>query len=391
MTLFAPDAAAQRLFDRAKWNVYESDVLPMWVADTDFLAPQPVIDALKARADHGLFGYQMGSTELKDVLVERLQARHKITATPEQIIFTPGLVFALFLVARMIGEAGDGVLMTMPMYPPFMMGADFAKRELIGVELASTCENGVLRYEMDFDALEAAITPRTRLWMFCNPHNPVGRAYTRAELERVAEICLSHDLIIVSDEIHSDLVFDGHEHVAIAGLSSEIAARTITLNAPSKAFNLPGLDLGYAVITNPDLLEQFQNMMMSVGVMMINSFGYAGAVAAYTQGQAWLEEMMRYLADNRAAFAQFMRDHLPQINTTIPDATYLAWLDCRALALPEGESPHEFFLKQAKVGLNDGKTFGAGGDGFVRLNFGCSRETLSAALERMREAVAGKA
>jgi cystathionine beta-lyase len=243
---------------------------------------------------------------------------------------------------------------------------------------------------MDFDAIEAAITPRTKLWMFCNPHNPVGRAYTRAELERVADLCLRHDLIIISDEIHSDLVTDGHEHIAIASLSPEIAARTITLNAPSKSFNLPGLDLGFAVIPNPDLLEQFQKVMMSVGVFMINSFGYAGAIAAYTQGEAWLAEMNRYLAGNRAVMVNFLREHLPQINYTIPEATYLGWLDCRALPLPDGETPYDFFLKRAKVGLNDGKTFGAGGDGFVRLNYGCSRETLLEALERMREAVVSK-
>ncbi|MBW4437530.1 MAG: PatB family C-S lyase [Pleurocapsa minor GSE-CHR-MK-17-07R] len=387
MTFLPPSPLAHREFDGVKWNFFAPDVLPLWVADTDFYSPRPVIAALHRLTEHGMFGYAMDSKDLREVIAARMRNRYGVSAaTAERVLLLPNLVSGLNIAAFIAGAQGSGILLNSPIYPPFLSSVAHQGQRLVDVPLVSSVTDGVLRYEMDFDAIEAAITPDTRMWLFCNPHNPVGRSYTRAELERVAEIALRHNLLVVSDEIHSDLHFDGRTHNALASLSPEIAARTITLNAPSKAFNIPGLGLGYAVITDEALFTAFQTRAWMTG-QHTSAFGMVGALSAYTECGHYLEEVMPYLQANRDVLVDYLHENMPGLPVTIPDATYLAWVDCRSLPLPEGTSPAQYFIDTGKVGFNDGAAFGEAGKGFVRINFGCSRETLMDALERMRAAV----
>lgn len=367
-----------------KWSAYPADVLPLWVADMDFRSPDEVIAALKARIDHGVFGYQMDEPALRELLAERYRLRHGIQVTTDEILFIPGMVTALNLVCRAYHHAGDGVLVLTPIYPPFLSAPKNGGKTLQTAELAYTVAGQRLHYEIDFDRLEAAVTPRTRLFLLCNPHNPVGRAYTRAELEKLAEFCLRHQLLIVADEIHCDLLHPEGQHISIAGLSPEVSARAITLSAPSKTFNIPGLACSFAVIEDPALLKTFRDAAYALGVH-VNTLGYTAADAAYRYGQAWLDELLAYLTINRDTLVRFIEERLPGIKVTVPEATYLAWLDCRDLDLPG--TPYQFFLDNAKVGLSAGELFGAGGDGFVRLNYACTRQTLLDALNRLHESL----
>jgi cystathionine beta-lyase len=372
--------------DSYKWKDYGSEVLPLWVADMDFAAPEPVIHALHERVSHGVFGYGRPAPELAELIAERMQRLYHWTVTPEQIVFLPGLVAGLNLACRTIAidHPSAGVLVQTPVYPPFLTAPENHGLILQTAELAYTCQGQILRYEMDFDRFEAAITPATRLFILCNPHNPVGRCYTPAELTRLAEICTRHDLIICADEIHCDLLLDKVTHQPLAALSPEIADRCITLMAPSKTFNIAGLDCGFAIVGNPHLRRRVITAGRGI-VPGVNVLGAAAALAAYKEGQAWLAEVLRYLVANRDFVVNYIPEYLPGLSITAPEATYLAWLDCRKAEI-EG-NPHQFFLKQALVALNDGLMFGPGGEGFVRVNFGCTRATLTAALERMRAAL----
>ncbi len=384
MTFLPPMPDYHRGHNAIKWNLYPPDVLPLWVADTDFLSPRVVQEAIQRRAEHCSFGYQRDTPELLEVIAARMRERHGISAEPEHILITPNLVSAIGICTQIAGPPGTGIFLTTPIYYPFLSSIKLHNQVLVNAPLVSSVENGVIYYEMDFDAIEAAITPETRMWIFCNPHNPSGRSFTRAELERVAEIVFKHNLIIVSDEIHADLRYSGEDHISIASLSPELAAQTITLNAPSKTFNIPGLGLGYAVITDESLRKRFQEKVWAAGLGS-NNFGIVGAYAAYTEGQPYLDEILPYLQENRDLVGDYLGEHLPEVSYTIPEATYLSWLDCRDLNLPV--SPAHFFLNKAKVALNDGAMFGEGGEGFVRLNYACTRDTLIAALDRMRDAV----
>lgn len=384
MTFLPPMPDYHRGENSIKWNLYPPDVLPLWIADTDFLSPKVVQEAIQRRAQHQSYGYQRDSSQLLEAIASRMREKHHIPAEPAHVILTSNLVSALGACTHIAGDAGTGILVTTPIYPPFLSAIKLHKQVQVNAPMVSSLANGILRYEMDFDAIEAAITPQTRMWLFCNPHNPVGRSFTRAELERVAEIVLKHDLIIVADEIHADLRYNGTVFTSIASLSPEIAAHTITLNSPSKAFNIPGLGLGYAVITDEALRRRFQEMAWNTG-LGANNFSIVGAYSAYTEGQPYLDEVLPYLQENRDLISDYLSEHLPEIAYTMPEATYLIWLDCRALNLPE--APYSFFLNKARVALNDGAQFGEGGEGFVRLNYGCTRETLLAALDRMRDAI----
>ena len=274
------------------------------------------------------------------------------------------------------------MLVHTPAYPPFLSAPKKSDRLLQTAPLAVSVADGVLRYEIDFEAMEAAVTPETRLFILCNPHNPVGRVYTRAELEAVAEFCLRHDLIICSDEIHSDLVYEGSHHISIASLSPEIADRSVTLLAPSKTYNIPGLGLGFAVIQNPALRQRFHAATKAVGGHP-STVSYPAAVAAYTQGQEWLDEVMVYLKGNRDLVFDFAREVLPDVPITQPEATYLTWLDFRPLKLDP--DPYTFFLDNAKVAFSNGKDFGA--PGFLRINFATTRDNLNEALDRVRRSL----
>ena len=378
-----PDRRATESF---KWNAYPADVLPMFVADMDFVSPQPVIDALQRRVAHGVFGYPGGMLrdlpDLKETLIERLQRLYGWTIHAEDILLVPGLVTALNQAVQACVPANRGVLVQTPVYPPFLTLAKNAGVLDQRVGLSRDDQSG--RYSVDGAAFEAALTPETRMFVLCNPHNPVGRAFRRQELERMAEACLRRDVLICSDEIHCDLVYSGVQHLPIASLSAEIAQRTITLMAPSKTYNLAGLECSVAIIPNPELRKQYQQA--SRGLMgWVNIMGLAAAQAAYAQGQEWLDQVLVYLEGNRDFLYEYVQRELPGIHMVKPEATYLAWLDCRGLGLKE--DPYHFLLREARVAFNQGSNFGEGGDGFVRLNFGCPRSMLLEALERVRNHV----
>jgi cystathionine beta-lyase len=374
--------------DSVKWqqigrDPLPPDVLPMWVADMDFRSPESVMDALKQRVDHGIFGYTAeGSPEVRPAVQRWLRTRYDWTVAAEDLLFLPNLVSALWAAAKAFSDPGDAILTLTPVYPPFLWTGKVAERDLITVDLVSREAEGVLRYEIDFDALERAVTSRTKLFMLCNPHNPVGRVYTRAELERLAEFCVRHDLMLCSDEIHADLLMEG-THIPIASLSSEVAARTLTLNAPSKTFNIAGLGFGYAVGV-PEVMTRYRNVA-DWTIPHPSLLSYTAALAAYTDTSGWLDDLLVYLRGNRDALVEAVRRDMPALKLTRPEGTYLTWIDCRALGLEVRAA--KFFLDQAKVGFGDGADFGTGNEGFVRVNFGCPRATLMEALARMSAAI----
>jgi cystathionine beta-lyase len=365
--------------DSNKWRKFPADVLPLWVADMDFPSPPAVVRALQERVAHGFFGYLTETPELLEVVAERMAKRHGWRVSPEAVMLLPGVIAGFNLACRALTQPGDGLLVQTPVYPPILRAA--GNHGLVRVEHALT-HGADGRYTVDLDRFVTTFTPRTRAFLLCNPHNPVGRVYGRAELEAMAHACLARETWIVADEIHGDLVLDGREHVPIASLSPEVEQRTVTLMAPSKTFNLPGLKCAVAIVPNPALRQRLTAAVADL-VPKPNVLGHAAAVAAYREGDAWLEALLRYLAANRDWLHDYVRTHLPGVAMAAPEATYLAWLDCRAARLPGGD-PYTFFLERARVALNDGRTFGPGGEGFVRLNFGCPRALLTEALERMR-------
>lgn len=376
----------RRQSDSRKWRQYGEDVLPLWIADMDFPAPEPVLRALHERVDHGIFGYGLEPPELRPLLVERLERLYGWSVSPEALVFIPGVMSGFNLAARTVASPGDGMLVQTPIYYPILRIPTNANLVLEGMELTRRADG---RYEIDFDLMAATFTARTRLFLLCNPHNPVGRVFRREELERMAELCLQHQVWICSDEIHCDLVFPGHQHIPIASLAPEIADRTITLMAPSKTYNLAGLHCAFAIIPNAELRRRFQAVRADL-VPGVDVLGFTAALAAYRDGGPWLTEVLRYLEANRDFLWTRGQEYLPGVTLTCPEGTYLAWLDCRALADGPAWNPHRFFLERAKVALNDGAVFGQGGEGFVRLNFACPRATLQAALERMRQAIVAR-
>jgi cystathionine beta-lyase len=383
MTYDFDQIVERRGSDSVKWGWYDEDVLPLWVADMDFRSPEPVIHALHERVEHGLFGYGLEPPELREVIVERLQRLYGWQVSPEALVFLPGVVTGFNLACRAVTSPGEGVLVQTPIYYPILEAPDNAGLTLDEMELTRQPDG---RYVIDFDLFERTITPQTRIFILCNPHNPVGRVFQRAELERMAEICLRHNVVICSDEIHCDLLFRGSRHLPIASLSPEIAERAITLMAPSKTYNIPGLKCSVAIVQDDDLREKLKAARAGLVSRMVNVMGYVAALAAYRDGQAWLDEVLRYLESNRDFVFEYVNTRLPGVTVVKPEGTYLAWLDCRQANIPG--HPHEFFLEKARVALNDGAAFGQGGEGFVRLNFGCPRSTLTEALDRMRDALA---
>lgn len=384
MAIFDFDQApSRRAGDSLKWRRY-GDALPLWVADMDFVSPPPVIAALTERVAHGVFGYGAPPDALSETICDRMAARYRWRVTPEQIVYLPGLVCGLNVACRAIGEPGDQVLVQTPVYPPFLSAPGHQDRQLRTAELSAETRDGRLRYRFDDDALAAAVGPRTRLFMLCHPHNPVGRVFDGDELRRLAALCERHDLTVCSDEIHCDLLLDGQRHTPFATLAPEIAQRCITLMAPSKTFNIPGLGASFAIIQNPHLRQRFKHALRGI-VPDANILGLHAALAAYRHGEDWLRELLLYLRANRDYVVDFVARQLPGVRVTVPEATYLAWLDCREAGI--GANPHDHFLQKAGVALNDGATFGPGGAGFVRLNFGCPRALLKEGLERMRDSV----
>ena len=373
----------RRASDSNKWHKFPADVLPLWVADMDFPSPPAVVDALRARVEHGFFGYLREHNELPVVVAERLAKRYGWRVSPEAVVALPGVIAGFNQALRALTSPGDGLLVQTPVYPPILRAA--GNHGLRRDEHALT-RGADGRYAVDLETFGASFRDRTRAFLLCNPHNPVGRLYGRTELEGMAAACLRRDVAIVADEIHCDLLLDGRQHVPMASLAPEIEQHTITLMAPSKTFNLPGLKCAVGIVPDAELRQRFVAAGADL-VPKINLLGYTAAVAAYREADAWLDELLAYLADNRDFLVEQVRTRLPGVVVAPPEATYLAWLDCRGAA-PAADDPYTFFLERARIALSDGSAFGPGGAGFVRLNFGCPRTLLAQGLERMRAALA---
>jgi cysteine-S-conjugate beta-lyase len=386
-----------RIIDRRgtnsiKWKQYPENILPLWVADMDFAAPEPIMAALRAKVKHGIFGYEFPSKELRETMAARMQKLYGWQVSPEWVVATPGVVAGFTVAAHTVCMEGQGILVQPPVYPPFLKTHENGGLVRQDAPLAMETDGSTLRYAVDFDVFQKAVHSdgaKTGMFLFCNPHNPTGQVYSHDDLTRMADICLKNNVIICSDEIHSELLLGGAEHHPVAALDPDIADHTITLVAPSKTFNVPGLFCGFAIIPNKNLLERYKKTVEHMA-MHVSSFGLAAAQVAFSgECDEWLAALCVYLTGNRDFLVEFVRRELDGVRTTVPDATYLAWLDCNDL-VKSGKitgTPHEFFLKHAKVALNNGAEFGPGGSGFIRLNFGCPRAILVEALGKIKTAL----
>ena len=359
--------------DSAKWAKYQGrDIIPLWVADMDFKSSETILAALRERIEHGVFGYTLPSNELNDVVISRLNDQYGWTIEPEWLVWLPGLVTGFNAACRAVGSEGEDVMTAIPVYHPFLSAPANFNRKLIKVPLM---ENN-RRWYFDFDRIEQAVTPQTRLFLLCSPHNPVGRVFSAEELTTLARICEKHDMIICSDEIHCDLILDPEKsHIPTASLSPSVADRTITLMSASKTFNTPGLGCAFAVISNRTLRKRYIRAMAGI-VPLVNALGYVATLAAFRDCGDWHAALLDYLRKNRDMVADAV-SNMPNLSMAPLEATYLAWIDVRKTGI---ENPIEFF-ESAGIGMQDGADFD--GPGFVRLNFGCPRETLKEALRRM--------
>ena len=364
----------RRHTDSQKWQKYEGqDILPMWVADMDFRAPEPVLEALHERIDHGIFGYARPEPSTIEAVLEMLERNYGWKVDPDWLVWLPGLVVGLNIASRAFASEGEAILTNTPIYPPFLLGPRFQSRSVAKAPMVLDGD----RWVIDWEAMEAAVDDRVELFFFCNPHNPCARVFDNQELEAVAAFCCRHDLILCSDEIHCELLLNERKHTPIASLSDSLNDRSFTFIAPSKTYNLAGLGCSIAIIPNPTLRNRF--VSASRGIMAeVNNLGYVACEAAYRHGDPWREELLRYLGKNRDLIQEFAREHLPEARLYEHEATYLSWIDVSALGLKD---PIAHFESHG-IGLSDGSFFDS--PSHVRLNFGCPRSTLEEGLKRLR-------
>ncbi len=360
----------------------KEDVLPLWVADMDFRTPDFIVEAIRKRANHEIFGYTFRPATYNQSIVNWLKKRHNWGIKPEWISFSPGVVAGLTLAIQALSEEGDGVIVQPPVYNPFYDSIKGTNRQM--VENPLKLENG--RYYFDLDDLRAKITPKTKLLLLSNPHNPGGMAWNNDELLALAQVCLEHKIIIISDEIHSDLIFEGHKHTPVASLSDEIAQNCVTLMAPSKTFNTAGLTTSFVVIPNKRLFVAYERVMRLPHLHMGNIFGTVALEAAYTHGEEWLTQLLVYLQDNYKLLETFFAEKLPNVKVMRPEATYLIWIDFSTYNLTDDDLNKK--LIDAGLGLNRGTQFGKQGSGFMRMNIGCPRSVLKEALTLVEKAFA---
>lgn len=357
------------------------DVLPLWVADMDFAAPEAVTRALAERAAHPVYGYTFYPDSLYDALIGWLKQRHGWEVQRDWIVMAPGVVPSLFAAVMACTQQGEGVIVQPPVYFPFFSAVTTNRRRMVQNELR--LEAG--HYRIDFEHLERCAEEGARLLLLCSPHNPVGRVWDRAELEELLRIARRHDLTILSDEIHADLVYPGERHTVLATLADD-PDKIITAIAPSKTFNIPGLGLSCLIVPDAAQRDALKQVFESLHVGNYNPFSIAAFEAAYRGGEAWLDSLLIYLRDNRDFVAGYLRDHLPGIRLVQPEGTYLLWLDCRELKMNDTQL-REFFVQQARVGMNPGIVFGNGGSGFMRLNIASPRHVVADALQRISNAL----
>ena len=370
-------------FDARKAVFGKDDVIPLWVADMDFPAPEAVTRALEERARHPVYGYTLFPESLYQSVIDWFEHRHGWVIEREWLMMAPGVVPSLHAAALAFAGEGEGVIIQPPVYPPFFSAIQKTGR----VVIENPLEQVDGRYQMNLEHLEAcAARGDARVLLLCSPHNPVGRVWSESELREVLAIARRHNLVVLSDEIHCDLPYpDKPAHHVLAKLADEEQA-LITTVAPSKSFNMPGLGLSALVVKNPEHRKLLKDVFDTMHMNQCNPFSIAGFEAGYRQGGPWLDELMIYLQGNRDRVMDYIRQHLPDIRVTEPEGTYLLWLDCRGLGMSDAELKR-FFVQEAGIGMNPGITFGEPGSGFMRMNIGCPRRVLDTALEQIRQAL----
>jgi cystathionine beta-lyase len=376
----------RRKFDTdIKWNYFKKDILPMWVADMDFPAPKPILDALHKQLDHGVLGYEWANgTQLPQVVANRMERLYKWKVQPEAVLAVTGIVSGYSVAVRAFEASKKGVAIQTPVYNEFHEVKNNIGVPQIDIPFVKNVKGNIMSYEIDWDLFEKRIK-KARIFLLCNPHNPLGIIFSRKELTRMAEICIKHKVIIVSDEIHSELLLDGNKFTPMAKLSREIEKHVITLIAPSKTFNIAGLFCGFAIIPNKELRDRYNTELNHLRLHVASTGLHASKAAFSGKCDGWLAELNRYLTGNRDFLVDYVTKYMPNVRTTIPAATYLGWLDFTQTNI-DG-SPFEFFKEKAKVAVSEGKIFGKEGVGHVRINFGTSRAILKEGLERMRKAL----
>lgn len=370
-----------------KWDARESvfgdkDVLPMWVADMDFMSPNPVVQAMRRRAEHGVYGYTIAPPTYYEAIIQWLARRHGWRVEAEWLKFSPGVVPALSLMVEAFTQPGDKVLVQPPVYHPFFEVIRGHGREVLNNPLQFS--GG--RYTMDFDHLEHVVDDRVKMMILCSPHNPVGRVWTPIELVRLGEFCAKKGILVVSDEIHADIVYDPNVHTPLASISEAFADNTITCIAPSKTFNLAGLKTSTVIISNATLRNRYMQVLNQHCLDQHNFFGVVASETAYNEGEPWLEELLQYLRGNVEFLTKVVQENLGRVRVIQPEGTYLVWLDFRDLGL-EPEKLKQLMLTEAKVALDQGYIFGHGGEGFARINIACPRTILEEGLKRIALAV----
>jgi cystathionine beta-lyase len=369
------------IFDRKnsnsfKWDYLEekfgnNDVLPLWVADMDFKSPKIVSETLEKISSNGFFGYTFKGDEFYNSIVNWIEKRHGWKIDKNNIFTTHGVVNGLSAAINAFSDEGDKIIIQTPVYHPFYKVIETNKREIIKSPLKLKDD----KYEMDFDNLNEIIDEKTKILILCNPHNPVGRVWTEQELKKLSDLIIEKDIILLSDEIHSDLIFKPNKHTPIAKLSKEISEKTITFMAPSKTFNLPGLETSYAIIENENYVDKFKEVLNSWSISGNNIYGIFGTQTAYNQGENWLEEILDYIHGNYIYLKDFFSSKIPEIKTYPLEGTYLMWINCKGLNMTNDELDN-FFIEKVKVGLNPGYIFGKEGEGFQRINIACPKKYL---------------
>ena len=371
-------------YDARKQVFNSSDILPLWVADTDFKTPDFIVNAIKKRAEHEIFGYTFKPDSYYRSIIGWMQRRHNWSIKKEWISFSPGVVAGLTCAIKAFSNPGDGVVVQPPVYSPFFSCVEGTGREIVRNPLI--IKNN--RYTFDFHNLKSQINKKTRLLLLCNPHNPGGMVWKNEELEELGSICNKNDILIISDEIHSDLIFKGNRHIPITMVSEETAKNSIILSAPSKTFNIAGLTTSVVIIPDKKKFEQFEKILNLAHLGMGNIFGAVALEAAYSYGDEWLNQLLDYLWNNYLYLKKFFNNNLPEVKVMNPEATYLVWLDFREYEM-DGKELTKLIVDKAKVGLNNGAGFGIEGNGWMRLNIGCPRSVLAEGLNRLNNAFSG--
>lgn len=375
-------------YHSVKWDELETkfgvkDALPMWVADMEFRSPKPVIEAIKEAAEHGIYGYTSRPDSYYKAIIDWIERRHNWKVKKDWIAYSPGVVPALSFIIRAFCQAGDKVVVQPPVYYPFFRVIENNGCHVVNNPLKLSNK----KYFIDWEDLERKVDdPRVRLLILCSPHNPVGRVWQKEELIILGEICLKHNIIVVSDEIHADILFEGYKHTPFASISPAFAHNSITCTAPSKTFNLAGLQTSSIIIPNKKYYKIYKNILDSLALDENNVFGLVALEAAYRYGEEWLEQLLSYLNENLKFLMKYFKESIPKIKVIKPEGTYLVWLDCRQLGL-SAKGLNNLMIKKAGVALDDGYWFGAEGKGFMRINIACPRSFLEEGLGRIEKAV----